>query len=277
MPSKYTRRQLLGGVAGAGLLTLPGCSGMTPFVGQRIEESETVDPNDADRLSIRGDAGNVVVVGDDRSDIEVELVKQSSSIRSNLDDLEFEIDRSNDELEFRSEWHGDEGWFQSRPSIDFDIDTPYSVSLDRIESSVGRVIVQNVSGNLDLRTSTGQIDVETVSGTVSAQTSTGRVAVRDVERIGDLRTSTGRVETEVPAIDGDTRLSTSTGRITAAISEDLDAELRATTNTGSVDVGDLELNDRTSENGFISGTLGDGGPTLEIETNTGRITLERLE
>ena len=65
--------------------------------------------------------------------------------------------------------------------------------------------------------------------------------------------------------------------MTAAVSADLDAEVRAETSTGDVDVQGLELSDATVGEEVASGTLGDGGATLAFETSTGDVTLTALE
>lgn len=295
MTADITRRRLLGGTAAAGLLALSGCTGSTPFVGRRIEETETIAPDGADRLSIRGDTGEVRVTGADRNDVHLDVVKQSSSIRTDLDDLVLETERTDDRLELRSVWEGSDGWFTSRPAMNLDAKIPRGLAIERVETETGEVTLRDVEGDTTARTSTGRVDVRSVSGSVTARTSTGRIEIADVSdavtasastgridvrnvgRLGDVSTSTGRISAEVPAIDGDTTISASTGRITAAVSPDLDADLVATTNTGRIDVDDLALDDAADGGDRVTGTLGDGGPTLRVETNTGRITIRSLE
>ncbi|MWV40774.1 DUF4097 family beta strand repeat-containing protein [Natrialba sp. INN-245] len=277
MTAEQTRRALLGGIATTGLAALAGCASMTPLVGQRVEDEETITVADADRLAIHGDVGTVSVVGTDHDDVHLEAEKQSSSITTDLEDLTLQTERTDDRLEIRSEWDGSGGWFQSQPSMNLEAEIPRAVALETIDTSVGRVDVQDVAGDLTVDTSTGRVDVENVDGFVGVQTSTGRVEVRDVEGIDGISTSTGRVETDVPAIDGDTTVSTSTGRIEAAIDPSIDAELRVNTSTGRIDVDDLALTDAIEGDDHVTGTLGDGGPLLRFETSTGRISLTALE
>lgn len=250
---------------------------MTPFVGQRLERSETIDPDDAETVAIRGEAGRITVAGSDVYEIHLELEKQSSSIRTDLEGLALRTDRADDLLELRSEWDGNEGWFQSRPTMNIDADVPRDVALETIRTSVGRVTVRDVVGDLAVDTSTGRVDIADVDGAVGVTTNTGRVEVRNVDALEDVRTSTGRVGVDVPAIDGDTTIATNTGRVDAAIGPDVDADLEVETNTGRIDVDDLELTDVDRDDDRVRGTLGDGGPALRVETSTGRITLTTLE
>ncbi|MEY7848691.1 DUF4097 family beta strand repeat-containing protein [Natrarchaeobius sp. A-rgal3] len=272
-----TRRTMLAGLATGGLASIAGCASMTPLVGQRIEDEETIAVDGADRLSIHGDVGTVSAVGTDRDDIRLEAEKQSSSITTDLDDLTLETERTDERLEVRSEWEGSGGWFQNPPSMNLDADVPRGVALEAIDMSVGRVAVRNVTGDLTVDTSTGRVDLADVDGSVGVRTSTGRVEIRDVDGIQGISTSTGRVDTDVPAIDGDTTISTSTGRIEAAVDPAIDAELHVSTSTGRIDVDDLEFAEVSEGSDLVTGTLGDGGPELRFETGTGRITLTTLE
>lgn len=276
MSPETTRRKLLGGIAGTGIAALAGCTGMTPFVGQQVERTERISPDDAETLAVHGSVGDVSVVGGDRDEIELDVEKQSSSIRTDLDDLVLRTERTDDRLELRSEYEGGSGWFESHPSMNLDVDLPEELALEAVRTSVGRITVRDVTGDLAIDTSTGRVDVAGVSGAVGAETSTGRVRIRDVDVLEDVSTSTARVEVDVPAIDGDTTVSTSTGRVEAAIGPDVDAELHVETGTGRIDTGDLELTDVTRGDDLVTGTLGDGGPPLRFETSTGRISLTTL-
>ncbi|RQG92212.1 DUF4097 family beta strand repeat-containing protein [Natrarchaeobius chitinivorans] len=276
MTAEQTRRALLGGVATTGLAALAGCSSMTPLVGQRLEQTETISLGDAESVLVHGNVGTVSVTGRDRDDVSVDAEKQSSSIRTDLEELRLRADHTDDGLVIGPEWEGREGWFQSEPSMNLEVELPRDLPLEEVRTSVGRVTVRDVTGDLAVETSTGRVDVDGVDGAVGARTSTGRVTIRDVDVLHDVTTSTGRVDAHVPAIDGDTTVSTSTGRIEAAIDPEIDADLHVTTSTGRIDVDDLELTDAAEGSDLVTGTLGDGGPTLRFETSTGRITLGSL-
>ncbi|WP_436345702.1 DUF4097 family beta strand repeat-containing protein [Natronorubrum sp. FCH18a] len=276
MSAQPSRRTLLG-ATGAGLLTaIAGCSGMTPLVGRRTEAHETISVEDAERLAVYGNVGEISVVGADRDDVALDVEKQASSIRTDLEELELRTGTDDDTLEIRSEWTGSVGWFESQPTMNLDVDVPEALAVDRIEASVGRVRVTNVTGDLTVEASTGEIEVSNLDGTVGARASTGSIEIRDVEGLEDVHTTTGSVETDVPAIDGDTTISTTTGSVSAAVDPDLDADLRVSTSTGRVDVDGLELTDETREDDLVTGTLGDGGPTLRLETTTGEVDVTSL-
>ena len=294
MESPITRRRLLVGGASGIVTTLAGCTSMTPFVGQRLTSDFTVTPNEAETLSVHGDVGSITLRGEDRADVAVDVVKQSSSLETDLEELDVDATIRDGTLEISAEYMAELGWMESTPTADLDISIPETLAVERVESSVGQITIEHVRGEMDVVTSTGTIDVrniegdvsarsttgriaiESVAGAVSANATTGRVEIRDVGETGDVRTSTGRVDVEIQAIRGETRISTQTGRIEAAVAEDIDASIWARTSTGRISHDDIELHDVTSGSNDLRGDLGDGGPSLEFETSTGRITLTSL-
>lgn len=281
MSRTLTRRDLLTGGAVAVLAGLAGCSSMTPFVGKRIENSRTIDPGGVDELGIDLARGDVTLQTSERRTVAVEYVKQSSSVQVDLSKLRFRTSRSGGTLRLRSEWTGGDSPFGGRPQLDLDATVPSTLSVSRVETSVGDVSVAGTAGDITLESETGDVVVEGVRGTVTANTNTGDVEVTDPQAIGDLRTNTGDVEADVPAIDGDTRVTTETGDVTVYVASAVDADLVARTETGTVSVEGLSLSDaeRTSDvvGGAVRGSLGDGGPRLLLETETGDVTVSALE
>ncbi len=281
MTRTLARRELLTGGAVALLAGLAGCSGMTPFVGKRIEGSRTIDSQGIDSLAIVVDAGDVTLQGGDRRDVAVEYVKQSSSVQADLSKLHFRTTRSDGTLRLRSEWNGSDNPFASRPQVDVDATVPTALSVARVETKAGDVSITDVSGDVSLQSAAGDVDAKRVSGTVDAETEAGDLRIKDPNTIGDLRTETGDVRADVPAIDGETSVTTETGDVTVHVGSDVDADLVARTETGEVHVDGLSLSDseRTSDvvGSTVRGTLGDGGPRLLLETETGDVTVSALE
>jgi len=266
-------------LAGVGTMlsaAVAGCSGLTPFVGQRVESSERVALEGASSLAVDVDAGDVTVRSEDRDDVAVDVVKQSSSVGVDLSKFEFRVERPDDRVRLRGAWTGD-GGLSGGPSMDLDVRVPAALDVSTARTETGDVDVADVTGDVLARSSTGDVTVRSVAGAVRAETNTGDVVVEDVEAFAGASASTGDVDVEVPAVDGDTQVETSTGDVTAAIGSDVDALVRAETSTGDVDVSALDLSDATVGDEVASGTLGDGGPTLAFETSTGDVTLSALE
>ncbi|MEF8780234.1 MAG: DUF4097 family beta strand repeat-containing protein [Haloferacaceae archaeon] len=278
MVRKTTRRRLLSGGAAAALASLAGCTGMTPFVGKREEGSRTVSIDDADALAVDVDVGELTLRPADRGDVRIDYVRQASSVTADIGDLELRTERRDGRLVLASEWTGEDTLFGGQPSLDLDVEIPRSLPVERIAGSVGSIDVRDVAGDLAVETSTGSVTAAGVDGTVTVSTSTGSVDVRDPGALGDVSASTGSIDVEVPAIDGDTSVTAETGSIDVALASDLDLELRVRTGTGSVDVDldGLPDADGVGSDPTVAATLGDGGPTLTVETDTGSVTVSRL-
>lgn len=271
-----TRRRVLAGGATALLASVTGCSGATPFVGKRTERVETVAVDGADRLLARTDLGDVTLRAADRDDIGVRITKQASSVTADLSDLAFRVERTGGELLLRSAFTGDTESFGGRPSMSLEVTLPRSLPVSTVESSVGDVTVEGVVGDVDAETDTGDVRLRGVSGSVRAAASTGDVTVTDPGAIRGARTDTGNVTADVPAVDGDVRVESRTGDAAVAVGGDVDADLRVATNAGDVSVSGVSLSDATRSERLIAGTLGDGGPDLDVETRTGNASVSPL-
>lgn len=271
---------LTGGVA-AVVATLAGCSGMTPFVGKRIEGRRTIDPAGIDSIAVAVDAGDVTLQATERRDVAVEYVKQCSSVQADLSKLHFRTTRSGGTLRLRSEWNGDNDLGGSRPQVNVDATVPTALSVDRVETKAGDVSISHVAGDVTLRSAAGDVDAKRVAGTVDAKTEAGDVRIVDPDAIGDLRTATGDVRADVPAIDGETRIATQTGDMIVHVASDVDADVVARTKMGEVHVDGVSLSNVERMDGFVGstveGSLGDGGPRLLLETQTGDVIVRALD
>ncbi|WP_348610039.1 DUF4097 family beta strand repeat-containing protein [Halobaculum rarum] len=271
-----TRRRVLAGGATALLASIAGCSGATPFVGKRTERAETVPVDGAERLVARTDLGDVTLRAEERDDIGVRITKQASSVTAELSDLTFRVERSGGDLVLRSEFTGDTEFFGGRPSMSFDVTLPRSLPVSSVRSSVGDVSVEGVDGDVDAETDTGDVRLRGVSGAVRAAASTGDVTVTGPDAIRGARTQTGDVTADVPDLDGDVRVESRTGDVAVAVGDAVDADLRVTTGTGDVSVSGVSLSDAARSDDLVTGTLGDGGPALAIETRTGDASVSPL-
>lgn len=295
MTDSVSRRRLLSGGLTAALASLAGCSSTTPFVGRRIETTAQFPTDDIDTLAVQTSQGDITIRTADRDTIHADVIKQSSAVSADLDELTLQDIRDDRRLKLASQWDGDSSLFGSDPALNLDLRVPEPVGVEQAETSVGSVDVEGTTGDLavdtstgsatvrdvdgavEVSTSTGSIDVRTVSGPVAASASTGTVTVRDPGAIDSISTSTGSVNTDIPAIVGDTQIETSTGSVTARIAPSVDAELTLTSSTGGITVDGVALQDEHREDNERTGRLGDGGPSLTISTSTGGIAVEPLE
>jgi hypothetical protein len=144
----------------------------------------------------------------------------------------------------------------------------------RVPSGV-RFSGSTVSGDVEVDGLTADVQAHSVSGDVSVSTR-GSVEAGSVS--GDLQLTMGRL----PA-HGSLEFRTVSGDVEITLPRDAGAEFRASTLSGDIESDfPLERSDRERGRGFnvrvgerVRGTIGRGGPRLEVETVSGDIAIRR--
>jgi len=150
-----------------------------------------------------------------------------------------------------------------------------------VQTSNGTVEVQDVDGNASLKTSNGRVKAERVRGGVEAYTSNGSVTLELTSSRGSrpikVETSNGSVELRLEAArPNEVRASTSNGSITLRMPSDTAARVRAHTSNSSISTDfSVETQGTVSKN-HLEGTIGPGGPLLDLSTSNGSIRLLKL-
>jgi len=163
-------------------------------------------------------------------------------------------------------------------SVRIEINVPQVTALD-LSSADGSVRVNGVKGEARLLTSDGSIRVENFEGNLRAHTSDGSIEVNGRFDLLDLNTSDGHISADVwkgSHMNGDWNLRTADGSITLRLPDDLPAFLDAWTSDGHIDLQlPVEVSGRAEKN-RVRGKIHGGGPTLQVHTSDGSITLRSL-
>jgi hypothetical protein len=261
------------------------------------------------RLYVENFNGSIEITGWNQDKAEISGTKYASN-RDLLDALKVDIVVAEDSLRIRtvrpSERRGNMG-------ARYVIRLPRRVALERIQSSNGALRVENIEGEARLRTSNGTVRLAALSGDVEAYTSNGSVELEDVEgRIfvrtsngairgtalrgildlatsnGAIRasvqqlqgrhpvravTSNGSIDLELPEVTSGVEAHTSNGAITLRLPSSISAEVRAITSNSTITTEfDLKVRGRLSKTS-LEGTIGGGGPVLDLKTSNGAIRL----
>lgn len=149
-------------------------------------------------------------------------------------------------------------------------------------SSNGSVEVTDVNGRMSFRTSNGSVHAENLNGAFEAETSNGSVHVhlRDSEAGLPIKltTSNGAVDLQLDSPrQNDVVARTSNGPVTVRLPAGANASVHAaTSSTGSVR-SDFEILTRGElSRKRIEGTIGGGGPRIDLTTSNGSIRLVKL-
>jgi Putative adhesin len=160
---------------------------------------------------------------------------------------------------------GDRGSMNTR---DNDVDVHFTVRVPRGVAFAPRT----VNGDVEAEGLEGDVSIRTVNGSIQVSTS-GRAEAQTVN--GSIRASAGRADWE-----GDAEFKTVNGSITVTLPSSMAAEVKAETVNGTIDTDfPLELSGGLKLAGGrmrrLSGTIGGGGRSLEMETVNGSIHLKK--
>lgn len=269
----------------------------------------TYDLKPGARLYVENFNGSIEISGWNQDKAEITGSKYASS-KELLAALKVDIVAAADSLRIRtvrpSERRGNMG-------ARYVIRLPHRATLERVESSNGSIRIENIEGEVRLRTSNGSVRVAALAGDLEAQTSNGGVELEDVdgrlvvrtsngsirgsairgtldattsngavrvafERVQGRRsiravTSNGSIDLDLPEVAGDVEASTSNGAITLRLPSSTSAEVRAVTSNSSITTDfDVRVRGRMSKTN-LEGTIGNGGPLLDLKTSNGAIRL----
>jgi hypothetical protein len=144
------------------------------------------------------------------------------------------------------------------------------------DTQVEFIIKLPAGSNAVLNTTNGDIEVTGASGAIEANTTNGAIVASSSDGPVEAHTTNGDIEvrmTKIPAKG--TSYHTTNGSVTVSLPEGADANIKARTTNGRIN-SEFAL----SVSGVISGrslqgTIGKGGPLLDIATTNGTIRIEK--
>jgi len=146
-----------------------------------------------------------------------------------------------------------------------------------VETSNGTIELNNVDGSVTGRTSNGTGRGDGVRGSVDVTTSNGGIHLK-LDRAEHVRvgSSNGGIELGLPAgASPAVYAHTSNSSITLRLGGEPNARLSASTSNGSITT-DYEMRMRGQiDRHHLEGTLGSGGPLIELATSNGGIRIVR--
>jgi DUF4097 and DUF4098 domain-containing protein YvlB len=176
------------------------------------------------------------------------------------------------------------------------IRTVDGVGPSRFKSSNGQIHVEGFRGELDAQTSNSAVELLDVDGAVKAHSSNGHIRVDRLAGSLDASTSNGSIHAALDRVSGAVHLESSNGSIDLALPSGANVPVRASTNNSSITLHvpgsiNARLSARTS-NGSISsdfelrmqgefsrthmeGSIGNGGPLIDLSTSNSNIRLLR--
>ncbi|MBV8841732.1 MAG: DUF4097 family beta strand repeat protein [Bryobacterales bacterium] len=226
--------------------------------------------NAGGRLEVENQNGLIDISGWDQNMVDITGTKYAST-SDRLKELRVETSTSPGSVSVRTV-RSDSLW--GNGGVRYSIRVPRRTELSRIVSSNGRIQIDGVEGTARLRTSNGAIRALGAKGALEAETSNGAVEATDISGPATVHTSNGRIELTFDTV-AEVRAGTSNGAITLRLPAGAGAAVRARTSNGAIQ-SDFDV----TAHGVISkhrleGTLGAGGPLLDLSTSNGPIRVLR--
>lgn len=158
-----------------------------------------------------------------------------------------------------------------------------------ISTAGGNISVGNINGSADLSTGGGNIDVLGSKGMVEVSTGGGNVNLKNIAGGLDATTGAGKINVELSTgLKHNSSVSTGVGDIKLTVPTDVKATIIAKVKAPHIDKSDKSyihiksdfegLNyevDETKREVVATLKLNGGGPTVELETNLGKIEIKK--
>jgi len=200
--------------------------------------------------------GDVTIEVWDQAEVRVYAVKSASS-PERLASLEIEVDASSRGIFVDTHYPSsrDLGFADrhGHMEVEYTLTVPRFASIDGLDLVNGDLLIHGVEGD---------IDADTVNGSIVVRGAAGEI---------ELETVNGGIELELgSAVSKDVTLGSVNGTIEVFLTGS--AEIRAETVNGRIsnDFG-IEVKKGKYVGSSMNGTIGGGGPTIELETVNGRI------
>jgi hypothetical protein len=255
--------------------------------------------------------GSVEISGWDKNTVDIDGTKYANT-EYRLKEMKIDIVPSANSISIRTlpplDHRGSAG-------ARYTIHVPRKTELIGIASSNGPIRVEDIQGNSHLRTSNGGVHANRLTGSLEVQTTNGTVEVSDITGDTTLRSSNGTIRADVRKgrfgastsngsitvhlIEPDSspvRLESSNGHI--ELTMDAEREVRANTSNSSIIVRmpssagasviahttnssitcdfDVSVHGGEISKHRLEGTIGKGGPLLDLGTSNGSIKILRL-
>lgn len=164
-----------------------------------------------------------------------------------------------------------------------------------VDVGSGNVTVRDAQGDVDVDTGSGTVDLTGVrgdvvnvdtgsgdatvsavtTGTLTIDTGSGEVDVtRVVARIVRLDTGSGSVRCELLSNPETLEVDTGSGSVTLTLPPSYGATVDIDSGSGGIDL-DFPVQTRTVDRDHLTGTIGDGRGTLQVDTGSGHVRILR--
>lgn len=241
--------------------------------------------------------GRIEIRAWDRNEVVIEIEKRGWS-QEGMDDIKIVSEQTGDKVRVEARRPGRDDrhvLFHGGRSAKLIASVPRASNL-MVSSGDGSIVVERVTGRIELRTSDGSVLARELSGDVRIHTGDGSIRAEDVVGRVDIDTSDGSVTVDgklagvkvrtgdgsvtlrayaSSVMDDDWSIRTADGTIVVDLPASFNAELDAHTGDGSVRINGVSAGEDEDDRRTVKSRLGAGGRTLMLRTGDGSIRLHQ--
>jgi DUF4097 and DUF4098 domain-containing protein YvlB len=247
-------------------------NGNMPIVNR---ETKTFAVSGSPRVTVQTFDGPVVVHAWDKPEVTINAISRARDDQQKQG-IRLRMDQRGAEVSIIAEF--DKAFAQQitpgvtnvQANVSLEVYVPRSSSLHAV-SGDGRIIIEGVSGEVDLRTGDGPIDVQNGRGRLNATTGDGRIRIIGFD--GQVETRTG--DGSISLVGRFDQLSARTGDGSISLALPAGANATVETDAESVinDIGAVE--EQPASQRLRRWKIGGGGNVFRLHTGDGRIVLRR--
>ncbi|HEX7313940.1 MAG TPA: DUF4097 family beta strand repeat-containing protein [Pyrinomonadaceae bacterium] len=241
-------------------------------------ESKTFPVSGAPRVRVETFDGAVSVHAWDKSEVMYTVTKRAADDRE-MQGIKLTAQATGGEVNISAKFdktqahvYSEKGGvvYSTNAEAEFDLYVPRNSTLF-VSSGDGRLRVDGVSGEVELRTGDGSIDVTGAKGRLRAETGDGRIRVENFDGDAETRTGDGRI-----TLDGNfSRLAARTGDGTISLSLPEGANATVETDAESVYSDGVAVAETEAESRVRRWRVGGGGQLLTLRTGDGQVIIRR--
>jgi DUF4097 and DUF4098 domain-containing protein YvlB len=216
------------------------------------------------RVELDNINGDVRISTWDRNEVKVDAVKYADT-KERLDEAKIEIHNGEDYVSIETRYpdhdHNNWGSHNNPATVDYTLTVPKAIHLDEIKLI------------------NGQFEVTGVTGEVRASCINGRLEARDISGPAKLSTINGRLIANFTQLAGeDLELNSVNGTVELTIPSDSNAEIDASTVSGSIDNDfGLHVIHHRYVGHELRGDIGSGGARIKLGNVNGRIDIHHAQ
>jgi tRNA A-37 threonylcarbamoyl transferase component Bud32 len=233
--------------------------------------SQTLPLTANGRLSLGNVNGRIEIAGWDRNEVVIKALKHGKT-RESVEAAKIIVNSSPDEIVIHTEQPSSVTgfpwswlWFKNSKRndavVDYAIQVPQSARLKNISSVNGRIVIEDVSGDIEASTVNGQMQVQGAGGNLK------------------LSTVNGRIEAEMASLGRGQSVSLDAvnGQLEAILPSNADAEVSASTLNGGIssEFASLVVKKEFPVGSNLKGKLGNGGAHVKASTVNGGIRFRK--